>query len=436
MRMFGNMALSALPASRVVQAATLPGRVGVGAATGAAFGAAQPVTQGDFSEEKTKQTALGALTGGALPAAGGALARVVRPNTSPDVQALMAAGITPTPGQVLGGAFKSAEEKLTSVPLLGAAIRSGMNRGNDQLNRAAVNRALAPIGQELPAGVATGQEAITHTRQALQRAYDGVLNRIGAVRADPQLNQDLQQITAMTQNLHRDTAAQFQHIIQNEITGRLNPQGFMTSEAMKGAESNIGQAARGYQRSTDYDQQQLGRALEEAQNSLRQWVSRAAPNEAPELARINQGYANFKQVQKAASSVAAEDGVFSASQLHGAVKAGDRSKDKRAFSEGTALLQDLSGPAKNVLANRVPNSGTVDRAAGLGAIGAAMMNPLGTAAALSPALAYVPPIQRGLAAILAQRPQGAEQAADFVRRLSAVSAPLVAQQVSANGGGQ
>jgi hypothetical protein len=49
------------------------------------------------------------------------------------------------------------------------------------------------------------------------------------------------------------------------------------------------------------------------------------------------------------------------SLLHRAVKAGDRTKDNRAFSEGEALFQDLTSAGKSVMPNKIPDSGTAGR---------------------------------------------------------------------------
>lgn len=42
----------------------------------------------------------------------------------------------------------------------------------------------------------------------------------------------------------------------------------------------------------------------------------------------------------------------------------DRTKDKRAFSEGDALLQDLSAAGKDVMPSKIPDSGTAGRMLG------------------------------------------------------------------------
>ena len=90
-------------------------------------------------------------------------------------------------------------------------------------------------------------------------------------------------------------------------------------------------------------------------------VTRANPQNATELAAIDKAYANFKRIQRAAAGVGTEDGVFTPAQLLSAAKAMDRTKDKRAFSEGTALLQDLAAAGKEVMPSKVPDSGTAGR---------------------------------------------------------------------------
>jgi hypothetical protein len=156
-------------------------------------------------------------------------------------------------------------------------------------------------------------------------------------------------------------------------------------------------------------------------------VSRSSPKEAQELQKINQGYANFKRVQRAAGGVGAEEGVFTAPQLQSAVRASDKTKDKRAFSEGTALMQDLSEAGKTALANKIPNSGTADRAFVLGSI----LNPFLAAGAAAPSILYAKPVQNTLVKLLANRPEGAAAVANAAKQLSARSAPALAQILAA-----
>jgi len=127
--------------------------------------------------------------------------------------------------------------------------------------------------------------------------------------------------------------------------------------------------------------------------------------------------------------------VFNPSQLQSAVKALDRSKDKGAFARGSALMQDLSDPAKSRMAPSVPNSGTADRA-----MAAATLFSLGGGASVSPAaipaavaaLGYVPGGRRIAQALLAERPKAlravGSAAAKYAPYLSGPAAAPLANQ--------
>lgn len=413
-------------------AAAMPGAAGVtgGAMAGALYGGiSSPVTEGDYATGKLKQMGTGALAGGATTAAVNALARAISPTISPEVRTLMDAGVTPTPGQILGGGAKRVEDAATSIPVLGDTIKNAQRRSFQDLNDAAINRALDPIGERLPRGT-TGREAIDFANTRLGDAYERVLSRMGAIRPDAQFNQDLTSLTGLTRNLPQANADQFDRIVQNEIRARIDANGVMTPQGMKAAESNLGNMVRGYLRSPDYDTRQMGAALEQAQETLRGMVQRVAPPQyAAELQNINRGWANFMRPQKAAGMLGAESGVFTPEQLQSAVKALDPSRNKGAFARGDALMQDLSEAGKTVMGNKVPDSGTPLRhavQAGLGLAAGHAVAPGVVGAAAAPLAAvggaamlpYTATGQRLAAALLTQRPQGAQITAEQLRALA------------------
>lgn len=419
-RMFGNVA-SALPLTMALPAGgTLGAAATFGAGGGALSGALQPVMGGNFGEQKLGQLKAGALGGAVAGPVGNMLGRAISPTVNPQVALLQREGVTPTIGQIMGGGFKTAEEKLTSVPLLGSAIASGQGRANEQFNRAAFNRALAPFGEQLPDGVA-GRDAVRFVGQRIGQAYDDALNAVGPIRLDPQLSTALTGLQNRLTVLPKETADQFARLLQTEIADRAQ-NGILTPEAMKAAESQLGQMARGYGRSLDFDQRQLGQAISEAQTALRDAVQRQAPRGAADAVRAaNTAYANFLRTQRAASSVGASDGVFTASQLQNAVRALDPTRSR--FARGDALMQDLSDAGKSVLAQRTPDSGTAGRLlpaaiAGGAAGGAVTINPWLALGAV-PALAYTATGQRALSNLLTGR-QGAGYGllSDAARRLA------------------
>lgn len=390
-----------------------------GAALGTTMGALQPAVNW---EERGGNALLGMLTGGASQAATNSLARVVSPNTAPEVRALLDQGITPTPGQILGGSVKRTEEALTSVPIVGDAIKSGQRRAVTDLNRTAINRALEPIGEALPAGMA-GREAIEFVNDRLSNRYNTLLPQLNA-QADQRFTQQIGTVQNMvnTGALDPNVARAFNRILQNDVMGKFQGQNrAITGQTLKQIESDLGQQISRMSASTDADQRLIGDALQQVQAELRGLVQRSNPARADELRALNTGWANFKRVQKAAAGVGAEDGVFSAAQLQSAVKASDRSKDKGAFARGGALMQDLSDPAKAVLGNTVPDSGTAYR--GMTAMGAGglagLLNPYAGAAVLTAPVMYSRPGQNALATVLARRPEGANRLAELIRQSAA-----------------
>lgn len=429
-RMLGSAAMTmAVPGAKgPFQGSTLGQRAINSATAGGIGGALQPIFDPEnFWADKATATATGAGAGLVAAPVMEGIAKVVAPEAAKVARPLLKEGVNPTPGQLLGGAAKTAEEKAVSLPFIGDVIRSGQQSANISLNRAAINRALAPIGEKLPSGVA-GRQAIDFAQTRLGAAYDDVLQKIGQVTPDQQLVADFNQIGQQVRNLPKDKIDQFVRVLKNEVADRINA-GSLPADALKAAESNLGQISRGYLKSADYDQRQLGKAIQEAQHALRQMVQRQAPQFADELQKINQGWANFLRTQRAATSVGAQDGVFNAAQLHSAVKAMDQSRNKGSFAAGRALMQDLSEPAKAMMTPAVANSGTADRAL----LAYLLANPIkatGLFAASLPASALYSDLGRRVAAAaIARRPAGAENVADWVRRFAPVGGLLAGPQL-------
>lgn len=405
-------------------AASLGGRMAQGAVVGGAAGATAPVTNGEFWDEKANQVGVSAIGGAAAPAVVAAAGRVISPaaSTNPQLAALRAEGVNPTIGQSLGGVFNKAEERAISLPFVGDAIAKARTSAAEDLNRAVANRALAPLGESAPKDK-VGRELVQFTQSKLSDAYNKLLPKL-TWRPDEQFGQQVGTLSEMVKTgaIKPDAAAAFERILQTEIGSKMGAQGAMTGQTFKAVESNLGQQISRLQQSTDADQRLLADALKELRSAMRGALERSNP-QAGELRAINQGWADFKRLERASSYVGAEDGIFSAAQLQSAVKATDRSKDHGAFARGQARMQDLADPAKNILGSRVPNSGTADRLMQAGALGSGFVNPAIPLSLLGGAALYTQPAQSLLRSAVTARPQLAQPIAGLLNQASPMLAP-------------
>lgn len=418
-RVGGNFA-STLPLAIAAPAATtLRGSVGIGALTGGVSGGLQTVDpeRQDFWGEKAKQVWGGAAAGAVLGPVMRGVARVVSPQTSEPAKKLMDEGITPTPGQILGGTFKSAEERLSSVPILGDAIRSSQRKSIEELNRAVYGRAVNPIGGSVPKEV--GRESVADVSRQLSNAYNNLLPKM-QFKADPIFAQELSTVQQMASQLPPTQAKQFDAILRNQVVGKLTPQGNASGETIKTIESELGRIAKGYMGDPSFDARQLGNAVSEVQASIRRTLERANPQFSKELSQINQGYAAYARLRDAAGRQGATEGVFTPAQLSAAVRGADKSVGKGNFARGTAQMQDLSDAAKSALGSQYPDSGSIGRLLlGAGTVGAGTINPAIPGSLALASLPYLPVGRQVTAALLARRPQVAQPISNAIRRFPA-----------------
>lgn len=401
----GNVAMLA-PTALLPGANTVTGAATIGAITNAL------TTPGDLTD-RANAAIVGAAGSGIGAGLSKELSSVSKIGRSPDAAALASEGVSLTPGQNAGGFLKNLEDKATSIPVLGNIINNARTKGIEDFNTAAINRATLP-GMQVN-GV--GASAVQDLRQGLGDAYDKVLGTSSANALDPTFVQNMASLRSMVAAMPPKEAAMFDSVINREIGDRMAPNGMVNAENLQAVKSGLGQQATNFSSSMDGYQRQLGQALKQADSEFQDLIRRANPQNADDLKAIDTAYANFKRIQRAASGVGADNGVFTPAQLNSAVRALDKTKDKRAFSEGTSTLQDLATAGKNVLPNKVPDSGTASRLlANLFSLGGLASTAGGVATAIPAYLAYSRP---GSAAINAVVNRGIKPAAEGLRSLSA-----------------
>lgn len=398
-----------------------PDTIRKGAAVGATLGALQPVA----SDENRLTNAGAGLVGGGIGAAIPKIAgRTLAPETRKQAANMISEGITPTPGQILGGAWQRLEDGATSVPFVGDAIKNAQRRGIDDFNVAAYNKALAPIGDKFDSAVNVGHEGVEQVYSKLSKAYDDLLPQLN-IQKDQVFDSELANLQSMAQNLAPDKAAQFEKILDSSLLRRFSPNGGMLGETMKEADSVLGEKIRRFSKSTVPDDQDMADALREAQATMRRLVERSNPDKAAELSAINKGYANLMRIENAAARTGAHDGIFSPAQLKAASRQLDTSVRKRSTAQGKGLLQNFAEDGQNVLGQKVPDSGTAFRLQNMFPLGASyMLSPDLAIAALGAAGAYTKPGQKTLAALLTKRPDAIRSLGNQAKTLAPIGARL------------
>jgi hypothetical protein len=403
----------------------------VGSATGV-------LTPSNKSQEQAMQDipqklGVGALGGVGGTAIGQGIGNVVSPRISEAVKKLVGEGVNVTPGQALGGMFKTIEDKATSLPIIGDAINYARQKGIEEFNKATYKKALESIGGKTPES--TGREGIAAVKGQIDNAYDQLLPKL-SFNPDKILYDSLKNLDKTVQGLSKEDANTVAINVANLIQNRLPKQGGSSGidgNTFKMIETDLSQLASDYAGAIG-SQATIGRAYKQALADLRVALGRNNPDYAQELANINTAFAHYARLRKAGSMANTQE-TFTPSQLANAVKQADQSAGKGATATGKALMQDLSDAGVQVLPSKTPDSGTAGRMilnslAGGVAGGAALSNPTAAALASTLMIPYLPGGRQLTTAMLAKRPEIAQKLADAIRKSSPYLAAPAAQNLT------
>lgn len=375
----------------------------VGAGYGALYGAgAAEGGVGERAQAGAMGAGLGLASGGLLQGAADRFSRVASSATPSAARVLSREGVDLTPGQmmsgvpVVGNIARGLEEGASSIPVVGAPIAAARERSIETFNRAALNRALAPIGETMPRGTNAGYAAVETAQDALGRAYDEVLPRVRANLDQPLYDEFSAILNRAASEMPEDMTRQLAAVAQNRVfRGIEDAAGEIDGQQFKRIESELGALARNYRTANDPAARSFGQSVEDMRTAVRDMIARQNPAEAQRIGNINRGYANLVRVEDAAGSSASQaaEGVFSPTQLG---MAAGRGAARSARGRGGALMQDLASAGRSVLPSRVGDSGTATRGAltGLVAGAGAAINPgVALPTAIGAAAVYSRPVQ-------------------------------------------
>ena len=348
--------VAAIKAANFVKGTTLAPKIIAGATASGAQSAMMPVTEGDFWKEKGKQVATGATVGAAVPVVG-----KLMPKPTQAAKDLIKKGVSVPFLQQFGQRSGMIEDRLQSIPILGDAISANRKTAVEQFNRATWDKVLEPIGKQVPKAIPAGNKMAESAQKQISQAYDDLLPKL-KFAADKEFNAEIINLRQLASGLPKEQADQFERILKTEVFDRMTDAGLMSGESIKRAESRLGEKMRTAMRSQNVWDSDLADALHEAQAVIRNTLERQNPAFSKQLQNINKAQAMAYRPERAAGYLGAKDGVFTPAQLLNSVRAKDATKNKRAFAQGNALMQDWAQQADNTLSGKTPNSGTVDRA--------------------------------------------------------------------------
>jgi len=370
---FPGLAASFMNGSRLARAGKI---AGADAAYGAAYGAGEDNSsrvEGALTEGITAP-----LAGAAGRATVTAASRLLAPTVKSTIKTLRDAGIKGlTPGQIggesgfIGRVVKGFEDRMAGLPLVGDVITSARRDTIDQLNRVAIDEALAPIGAKLPADKEIGSEAIAWAQEAASQAYEQALRPLQA-QADEALGASMAAVNTKALELPTAQRELFETIVKQDVMPFVPETGAFSGKQIQSIKQGIDANIASLRSGSPADRK-LADVLMEAKDGFMDFASRAAPEEAAAFRAADDAYANLVVLERAAAKASGKGGVFSPHQLAQAVRESDRSVRKRATAAGNARMQDISTAASTVLPSSVPDSGTAGRGIaalmGLGAVG-------------------------------------------------------------------
>lgn len=416
LRVGGRIGMEMMAAPlRAARTGILPGAI-----VGGASGALDPVVDGgaNFWSEKAEQAGTGAAIGGAMSPVLGALSRIVSPkaSTNADLRALRDEGIQPTIGQAAGGAWNKAEQLATSVPLMGPMVARARRKSFEDFNEAILNRAVEPVGGSVKG---SGHEAVKEAGDILSDAYQQAVAGVNHINfATPAFNAKLAKLEKMAQGLMPGLREKFTATVDNVIGRKISPNGSMLGSDLKAVDSELGKIAAAWKGSSTASEREFGDAILQLKTEMMDAVKASDPGVSTALKNADRGWAWLARAEGAAKQAVNSEGVFTPAQFNQAVRQGDKSVRKRATARGTALGQDIGGPAQTILGNTVPDSGTAARTLqAVGIMGAGALQPGLLAGGAAGALLYTRHVQNYLLKMLADRPEAAPAVANYLRRL-------------------
>lgn len=350
----GAKGLGALMSRYGLEALPTLGNIAQSAAYGA--GTAQP-------GERLGGAVSGGITGligtKAAEAATKTAGRLIGGAGSDAARELSALGVPMTAGQIMGGGIKRAEDRATSLPIVGDTITARRKESLAGFNKAAFDEALAPLGASVDD---IGVPGVAKAQQAVNEAYSAALNNLRLAPDQPFLDNVFSNALPKVQKIPRvgdEIAGQVNDILSTHIDPAT---GEMTGEAFQIAMRELRDLRGSYKTDPQFGSR-IAPRLAAIEDELGDLIQRQAPDRAAIFGNANEAYKRVEIIGDAVDfAPAASGGVFTPDQLYRKSREVTRRfSGKRASRRGAKPFAELTAAGRTELPAQVPDSGTAGR---------------------------------------------------------------------------
>lgn len=304
---------------------------------------------------------VGALTGGAFQRAS--------PFITESAKKLVDKGVNLTVGDAVGGGLKTIENAMTSVPLVGNAVKGAYQGSRDDFNRIIYEEVLEPLSK-----VGFKKENLSKADQSILNGRDGRLTQdfVGKIISN--------EFDKIVPNLKVPNKSVFEKSINEIIKAnakKLTPQGVkslkndvdaffytlsdnagdLSGNNYKQAISDLAKEGFRFKTSPDPLIKRKSDVMEEIVKSMKTIITEKNPTLATKLKSVDESFSRFIPIRETFKRITNTE--VTPNDLITSIRQADKAKTK--FRAGKANLQETASLGKEVLGQRLGDSGTATR---------------------------------------------------------------------------
>ena len=348
----------------------IPSAIKSAPAAAAATGAAEGALYGAGAAEEGERLS-GAGVGGALGGVLGGAVGASFPKVSEQAKKLISEGVPVTAGQAMGGVPRLAETAMGAIPVVREFVEQAKDRATAGFTSATMNRALKPLGEELPKKL-EGTQAFDEAMNLISKKYEEVIPSLNVGSAEDMakaVQVGISEAAEAQPTLYGKDLKEFSDLVGN-IFSKMPKSGNVDGKVLKEIESRLGAAARAKLKSGRAD---TSFALNDVKAAFRKELARQDETGSEALSRVNEAYKNILPIEKSVNKALAEGGNFTPKQLMQSM----RQQSPRQTARGQMTDQDFAMAAQEVIGKGSREGALVAPLTGLGVSQQALSGNLG-----------------------------------------------------------